>query len=461
RLGLASVLLAGVLVSLAASACSLVGGGTYDVSAHFADGRGLYQGIPVTERGVKIGKLAKVHNEGKQVVATMRIDKKYPLPAGADANVIGESVLGQRYIEFTPAYTGGPRLAAGANLPLARTSVPVTVDQFLSAFKNYLGNINPKNVSDVVTNLAQVLNGQGQKLNSLLHNAAGTFALLAAKGNQLGQLNGSLARLTGTLKTRDQAITQLLNNYNAVTGTLDANGAQLGGTIDNLNRAFSQVNSLLAPNLPGLKNDLSVITTSGRTLDRNLSNIDQTLGAEVKLFSGAPRVYSAQHNWLRLGLESNNGTTEALVEARIRDDLAGVCRRLYAHHSSGLSPQTIQTLKRCGNPNSGFFDPVLQLIPKLSNGKTITPQELLALGLNRIPGLSPAARHQIANQTGQGPPAKSRSTPPPSSTTTTTTPPSTTPPSTPPPSTPPPGGSPLPPLPPLFNAPGSSGGLLP
>ena len=52
-----------------------------------------------------------------------------------------------------------------------------------------------------MSNLATDLDGQGQNLNKLIASAAGTVQLLAEKGNDLGQLNGTLAQLTGTLDT--------------------------------------------------------------------------------------------------------------------------------------------------------------------------------------------------------------------------------------------------------------------
>ena len=52
-----------------------------------------------------------------------------------------------------------------------------------------------------MTNLATDLDGQGANLNKLIASAAGTVQLLADKGNDLGQLNGTLAQLTGTLDT--------------------------------------------------------------------------------------------------------------------------------------------------------------------------------------------------------------------------------------------------------------------
>lgn len=390
------------------SSCSLVGpGSTYTVRARFANGIGLYAGDLVTVLGIRIGTLTSVVNDGRDVVATMAIDDSQPLPAAAHAVVVGQSVLGQRYVQFVPAYTGGARLPAGAVVPLDRTSVPVSTDQLLSSLQGFLGQIKPSSAADLVTNLAGILDGQGAHLNSLIHNAAGTLNLLAAKGNDLGRLDDSLAQLTGTLRTRDAGITLLIHNYDTVSGVLGGAGSQLGPAIDQLNRASSVLADFLAPNLAPLQDDIAVITTAGRTLERNLPSLDTGLESADALFAGTQRAYDPTHQWLRLNLALTPTTTAAVVVARVRDLLAGVCRRLLAHHAAGLPAAALSQLARCGDPSSGYFDPLLNLVPnllgKLTKGtgnlpSLSSPQALLQQGLAEVPSLSGTSRTQLAQQ---------------------------------------------------------------
>jgi virulence factor Mce-like protein len=349
--------------------------------------------------GVNVGSVTAVENQAEHVLVTMRIDNKHPLPAGANAAIVGQSLLGERYVQFSPSYTGGPQLTDGALIPQSRTTVPVSSDEVLAALKKYLGAINPNGAADLVTNLAQVLGGNGAKLNDLIHNAAGTLQLLADKGNDLGQLNGSLAQLTGALDSRTQTITQLIHDYNIVSGVLVQNGGKtLGDTITQLNNASAQVADLLSPNLAGLQDDLGVITSAGRTLDRNLASLDQANAYAVQLFAGANRAYDPAHNWLRLNVQTDPNTTSSLIEARIRDRLSGVCRRLEA---KGIKNPTLDD---CSQVGTHYFDPILAAVPCVLNqqsGPGCSPAALFGAGLAAIPGLTPAQQAQAS----QGPPA--------------------------------------------------------
>ena len=56
-----------------------------------------------------------------------------------------------------------------------------------------MGAIDPDKAGDVVTNLAQVLDGRGADVNDLISNAAGTLDLLADEGEDIGAAVAYLA----------------------------------------------------------------------------------------------------------------------------------------------------------------------------------------------------------------------------------------------------------------------------
>lgn len=434
----AALAVLGVL-AVVASACSSGGTSSYVVKADFANGVDLYPSSPVTVLGVNVGTVSTVQNQADHVLVTMRVNDKYRIPSGANAAIVGQSLLGERYIQFSPSYTGGPQLTDGSHVPLSRTTVPVSSDEVLAGLKKFLGAINPNGAADLVTNLAQVLGGNGAQLNDLIHNAAGTLQLLADKGNDLGQLNGSLAQLTGALDSRTQTITQLIHDYNTVSAVLIQNGGQtLGDTITQLNNASAQVADLLSPNLAGLKDDIGVLTTAGRTLDRNLASLDQANAASVKLFAAAHRAYDPQGNWLRLNVQSDPNTTSSLIEARMRDRLSGVCRRLEA---KGMKNPT---LDNCSQVGTHYFDPILNAVPCILNqqsGPGCSPAALFGAGVNAIPGMTPAQRAQASQGPAPAPASPGASPAGPSA------PPLSVPPL-------------LPPMPNRPSAPNSSGGVL-
>jgi virulence factor Mce-like protein len=388
---------------------------TYPLHVVYSTAPGLFPGAAVDVLGVKVGTVTSVQNEGQLVDVSMVVDQGTHIPAKAVASLVAPQLLGQPDIDLNPGYTGGPTLAAGATIPERDTAVPISTDEVLKEIQHTLNALNPHAVGDLVSNLAQDLDGQGSNLNKLIDSAAGTIQLLANKGDDLGQLNGTLAQLTGTLDGDTSQIEQLVQQYDTVSGVLAQHSGQLNDAITQLAEGSTSLVNLLVPNLVPLESDVGTVTTVGRTLDRNLDSVDEILQQGNNLFHGAERAYDPNYNWLNLNLELAPGVTGAYVSGLIRDRLAGVCRRLVANHAAGLTAAELASLTECGNPASGFFGPLLDTIPSILDALNTTENSssataLLQKGLAQIQAIAPTTATPGATQS------------PSSSTTTTTTP---------------------------------------
>jgi phospholipid/cholesterol/gamma-HCH transport system substrate-binding protein len=424
RFGLAGVVLvAAVIVGVEVTK----GKPTYPINVVYSSAPGLFTGAAVDVLGVQVGTVTGVENVGDKVHVTLAVDQGTRIPSSAFASLVSPQLLGSPDVDLNPGYTGGSFLASDATIPQDHTAVPVSTDELLKELQRTLNAINPHAVGNLVTNLATDLDGQGANLNKLIASAAGTVQLLATKGDDLGQLNGTLAQLTGTLDTDTSQIEQLVEQYDTVSTTVAQHSGQLNDAITQLAGASSGLVSLLVPNLQPLEADVGTVTTVGRTLDRNLSSVDAILQNGNNLFQGAARAYDPNYNWLDLNVAASPGVTGAYIAGLLRDRLAGICRRIVADHSSGLSAAVIATLSQCGNPSSGFFDPLLNDIPTILNSLSggsgsDTAQSMLQQGLAQIANAEHGAQAAPATPSSPAPSGKA----PASTTTTTTTPPPTT-----------------------------------
>lgn len=427
RLAVAGVVLvAGVVVAVEVTK----GTATYPINVVYTSAPGLFTGAAVDVLGVKVGTVTHVQNVGDKVDVTLAVDQGTKIPASAFASLVAPQLLGSPDVDLNPGYTGGPTLASGATIPQDHTAVPVSTDELLKELQRTLNAINPHAVGNLVTNLATDLDGQGANLNKLIASAAGTVQLLANKGNDLGQLNGTLAQLTGTLDTDTNQIEQLVQQYDTVSTTIAQHSGQLNDAITQLAGASSGLVSLLVPNLQPLEADVGTVTTVGRTLDRNLSSVDEILQNGNNLFQGAARAYDPTYNWLDLNLATAPGVTGAYIAGLLRDRLAGICRRIVTNHATGLSAGVLATLNQCGNPASGFFDPLLNDIPTILNtlsggSDSATAQSLLEQGLEQIANAENGSKTTPTTPPTTSTPAQ-RSPSASSTTTTTTTPNPTT-----------------------------------
>lgn len=385
-----------VALSVLAGACSSGGPAGLRVRAEFERAVGLYPGSPVRLQGIDVGEITDIRNQRGIVEVDMRLQEGTKLPADSRAIIVPLSLLGERYVQIGPTYESGPTLQAGDTIPVTRTAVPAEIDELLEGFEGFLDELDPKTVSAVVTNLADLLEDQGEQLNELLGNAAGTVELLADESDELTEITQALAQLTATLESRTRTITSLIRNYEVLAGTLADNRALLEPAIVEMNRASKELASLLTAQRQPLKADIEVLTTVGRTLQRNIDRLDVLLRSTVRLFAAAGRAYDAERNWLPLNNQAPPGQSSDAFTTAVRDRLAGVCRRLALR----LGPQAPPELTTCGDPNSGFFDTILGTITGSPPG---TGEEqaaaMFARGLEALPQLTPAQRQQLSTST--------------------------------------------------------------
>lgn len=357
----ASVRMRALLVAVVAAAGLLAlpacgaGGGGMEVTAEFDRAPGLYPGGAVRLLGIDVGRITDVRNDGDVVRVEMDLDEGTEVPADAHAVIIPLTLLGERYVQLAPVYDGGEKLEGGDTIPVERTRIPAEVDDLLRGLDDYLGAIDPGDAGQLVTNLAEIVDEQGAELNELIDNAAHTIDLLSDEGEELGHIVDALATLTGTLASRTDAVQQLITSYSEVSGVLADNADDVDAFVVQLDRAAVALTGLLDDNQDQLQSGVEHITTVTRTLQRNIDSLERTLTATPRLFAAAQRAYDDERNLLPLNNQADLDTTSALYLSRIRDRLAGICRRLVANF--GFTENVV--LAACGDITSGFFEGVL------------------------------------------------------------------------------------------------------
>ena len=95
--------------------------------------------------GLKSGSIKQVKVEGSQVRVVLSIDEDVPLPRDVQAQIVPQSLIGERYVQLFPAWTDGqPKLQRRQLIPLTRTAVPVEPDEALKPLKEFLDSLDPE-----------------------------------------------------------------------------------------------------------------------------------------------------------------------------------------------------------------------------------------------------------------------------------------------------------------------------
>lgn len=311
--------------ALLAGACA-GSGDDPTITAEFSRAVQIFPGVKVKVLGVDVGQVTDVQTGADEVRVTMRIgDSAIELPAGVTATVVPMSLLGERYIQLSPAYEGGEILADGATIPVHRTRVPAEGDELLQALQDYFGELDGDTVEEFVTNAATVLEGKGERVNRLIGEATGVLSTLDSRRDELANMIVQFNTLTEALAQRGDALARLINTYNVVGATVHDVRSSLEGTITGLSDASAALAGLLVDHRDSLGPDVRTLTRTTRTVDRNVGRLARTSYWGTRLFDTARRAIDFERDWLRLG---NQGAPLAdLILHRLEDRLVGVCLR--------------------------------------------------------------------------------------------------------------------------------------
>ena len=119
------------------------GGGQKTVTADFPRTVSVYAGSDVRVLGVKVGQIDSVTPTGTTVKVVMTYDEDVKIPADAKAAIIAPSVVGDRFVQFTPVYKGGAVLQDGAKLGSDRTAVPLELDDIYQNLNDLAVGLGP------------------------------------------------------------------------------------------------------------------------------------------------------------------------------------------------------------------------------------------------------------------------------------------------------------------------------
>lgn len=235
------------------------------ITVHFQNADGLYQGDDVKVLGVGVGTVTEIVPEANDVRVTLRVSGQ-PIPANASAAIVSPSLVSGRFVQLTPAYTGGPTMSDGASIPLARTAVPVSFDEVKQQLIELSTTLAPQNgarlpVADTIQALEQGLShGNAQSLRSAIEGMRSAAVTLSDGRVDLFTTISNLNVFTRDLAVNDAAVTGFTTELATVSGVLAQNRQALTDAVAGLSSALSNTGTFLTKNRSTLNTSVKDLT---------------------------------------------------------------------------------------------------------------------------------------------------------------------------------------------------------
>jgi phospholipid/cholesterol/gamma-HCH transport system substrate-binding protein len=339
---------------------------TKKLTAHFPRTISLYVGSPVKVLGVQVGAVDKVTPTGTDVTVQMHYDDDVDVPADAQAVIVSPSIVGDRYIQLTPVYESGPKLADGATLVDQDTAVPLELDQIYSSLDQLNVALGPnganKNgaLSDLLSTTAENFGGEGAQFHETIENFS---TLSQTLDDNKEALFGSARELEGfinTLATNDKTVRQFNQSLSDVSDLLSGEKEELAAALHNLSIGLGDVATFVKENRDILSQNITHINRVAKVLVKQRAALDETLKDAPVALNNLALTYNPQ-----AGTLDTNANLGELVNQIASDPQTLVCGFLSQADKSGqLCNLASSVLKRSAPFGTGSsygqpFDPSL------------------------------------------------------------------------------------------------------
>lgn len=299
------------------------------LAAVFPSTISLYEGAKVKVLGVAVGQVESIEVRGSSVHVEMTYDPEVTLPADVHAFVVPPSIVGDRFVQLGPAYTGGPRLADRATLPLERTSVPLELDDTYRGLDELATALGPQGVnadgalSRFVSASAAAVGGNGRAFNRTVRDFAAALDTLAEGRDDFHGSVRNLGRLTRTLARDDGAVRALVTNLALVSAELEGQRGDLDRATRDLSGALAAVTRFTRKNRAAITGNIEGLRDVTATLARHTGELESLTELAPVGLTGLFNIY-VPRNWDPLNPEGSvpEGRTGSLaLRAALLNDL--------------------------------------------------------------------------------------------------------------------------------------------
>ncbi|WP_162958733.1 MlaD family protein [Nocardia yunnanensis] len=183
------------------------------------DAIGLYRGNDVTLRGIKVGAVTAVRNEGSGVRVEFRIDARHPLRGEPTATTLSDTIVADRRLALNES-TGAPWNPGSC---ITKTATPKSITQTLDAMSKLAdqldGGSDPARrgtLSAAVSEFDRATAGTGPTLNSIITQLASALRNPDSSVAHIGSLIDTLTTLSKSVADGWGDLRQMLDGLSPI-----------------------------------------------------------------------------------------------------------------------------------------------------------------------------------------------------------------------------------------------------
>lgn len=278
-------------------------GDTTTYKARFTDATGLVVGDSVRIAGVEVGQVESIEVADKRLAeVAFAVRKGRKLPASVTASIKYLNMVGQRYIDLDQgAGPVGRSFAAGATIPLSRTTPALDLTQLFNGFQPLFEGLSPPDVNQLAGSIVQVLQGEGGTVDSILSHVGSLTGTVAAKDKVIGEVIKNLNTVLKTVNDREAGFNELVVTLQKLVTGFSGDRKPLGEAVTAMGALTTVTAGLLEDGRKPLKEDIKQLGRLTGQLEKGTPQIESFLAKTPAKMEAITRLTS-YGSWLNLYL---------------------------------------------------------------------------------------------------------------------------------------------------------------
>lgn len=321
------------------------------ITASFPRTVSLYEGSDVRILGIPVGKVESVTPSGTDVTVRMWYDAKYDVPADAKALIISPAIVGDRFVQLTPVFTGGPVMDSDATLDEKQTSTPLELDEIYRSIDDLTVALGPQGansqgaLTQLLDSTAKNYAGQGEQFHQTIEDLGKLTGTLDNNKEELFGTVRQIERFVSALAKNDDTVRRFNESLAAAANLLEGERDDLAASLKNLGVAMRQVTSFVRENRGKLSENIDGLNVVSKVLVKQRDALGETLNTAPLALNNLFHTYNPTTG--TLDTRSNVGENLTAIE---NDPTQLVCSLLSQVDSSkqscGLVKKALSGLPR-------------------------------------------------------------------------------------------------------------------
>ena len=316
------------------------------LTASFPRTVSLYEGSDVRILGVPVGKVETVEPSGTDVTVKMWYDAKYDVPSNAEAVIISPAIVGDRFVQLTPAYKKGEQpLRNNAVLTTKSTSTPLELDQIYDSIDQLTVALGPGgankegSLTRLLDSTAKNFDGQGQQFHDTIENLGKFTGTLDDNKEELFGTARQIERFVNTLAKNDGTVRKFNDSLASASDLLADERTDLRAALHNLGIAMTAVEGFVKENRSTLTHNIKGLNRVSKVLVKQRAALDEVLQVAPTTLANLFHTYNPSTGTLDTRTNISQNLNELTADPR-----KFICSILKASKSPGSS-QTCSALQ--------------------------------------------------------------------------------------------------------------------